>query len=97
LLLGHGGGGRPIPAAIGGKVGRRRGARATQCGGETGGGTSERRAHRRGSFHGGATRLEGNCGEGRRLVVVVGGSRLGMVVGTRAIVGVASTERKSSR
>jgi hypothetical protein len=44
-----------------------RGARATWHGGETTEGTSERRAHWRGSFHKGAARSEGNGGEGRCL------------------------------
>jgi hypothetical protein len=35
---------------------------------------------------------EGNDGEGWRSVVEVGGSRFRKVVGTRAVVGVASTE-----
>jgi hypothetical protein len=52
-----------------------RGARATWRGGETAGGTSERRAHRRSSFHEGAARPEGNGGEGWRPVVVVDSSR----------------------
>jgi hypothetical protein len=46
-----------------------------------------------GGVHGGAARPEGNGGEGRRPVLEVGGSRLGKVVGTRAVIGAASTER----
>jgi hypothetical protein len=49
-------------------------------------GTSERRAHRRGTAAG-----------GRHLVVVVGGSWFGKVVGTWAVIGVASTEWEGSR
>jgi hypothetical protein len=41
-----------------------RGARATRRGGKTARGTSEMRAHRRGSFHGGTARSEGNGGGG---------------------------------
>jgi hypothetical protein len=74
-----------------------RGARATRRGGKMAGGTSERRAHRRGGFHGGTARPEGNGGEARRPMVVVGNSWYRKVVGTRAIVGVASTEREGSR
>jgi hypothetical protein len=69
-----------------------RGTRATQCGGKTAGGTSEWRAHRRGSFPGGTARPEGNDGEGWRPMVVVGGLQFRKVVGTRVVVGVASTE-----
>jgi mRNA-degrading endonuclease toxin of MazEF toxin-antitoxin module len=61
------------------------------------GGTSERRAHRRGSFHGEMARPEGNDGEGRRPVVVVDSSRFRKVTGARVVVGVASTEREGSR
>jgi hypothetical protein len=46
-----------------------------------------------GGFHGGVAWPEGNGGEGRRLVVEVGGSRFGKVVRTRAVVGVVLTER----
>jgi hypothetical protein len=46
-----------------------------------------------GGVHGGTARPEGNGGEGRRPVVEVGDSRLGKVVGTRAVVGAVSTER----
>jgi hypothetical protein len=59
-------------------------------------------AHRRGGLTGGAVftgrmaRPEGNDGEGRCPVVVVNGSRFRMVVETRAVVGVASIERKGS-
>jgi hypothetical protein len=60
------------------------------------GGTSERRAHQRGSFHGGAARSEGNDGEGQRPVVVIGSSQFGKVVRARAVVGVASMEREGS-
>jgi hypothetical protein len=60
------------------------------------GGTSKRRAHRRGGFHGGVAWPEGNSGEGRCPVVVVSGSRFRMVVETRVVVGVASIERKGS-
>jgi hypothetical protein len=74
-----------------------RGARATRRDGETVGGTSQRRAHWRGSFHGGAARPEGNGGEGRRSVVVVGSSRFEKVAGARAVVGVASMKREGSR
>jgi hypothetical protein len=61
------------------------------------GGTSERRAHRRGSFHGGTTQPEENGGEGRRPVVVVGSSWFRTVVGARAIVGMASMEPLGSQ
>jgi hypothetical protein len=61
------------------------------------GGTSERRAHQRGSFHGGVARSEGNGGEGRRPVVVVGSSRFGKVVGAWVVIGVVSTEQEDSR
>jgi hypothetical protein len=54
------------------------------------GGTSERRAHRRGRFHGGAAQPEGNGGEVWRPVVVVGSSRFGKVARAQAVVGVAS-------
>jgi hypothetical protein len=70
---------------------------ATRRGGETAGGTSERRAHQRGSFHGGVARPEGNVSEGRRSVVVVGSSRIEKVAGAWAIVGVVSTAREGSR
>jgi hypothetical protein len=43
-------------------------------------------------FPRGAARSEGNGSEGRHPVVEVSGSRLGKVVGTRAVVGVASME-----
>jgi hypothetical protein len=46
-----------------------------------------------GGVHGGVAQPEGNGGEGRRPVLEVGGSRLGKVVGTRAVIGAASTER----
>jgi hypothetical protein len=52
--------------------------------------TSEGGGSPEGSFHGGTTQPEGNGGEGRRPVVEVGGSRFGKVVGTLAVVGVAS-------
>jgi hypothetical protein len=74
-----------------------RGARATRRSGEMAGGASERRAHRRGSFHGGAARSEGNGGQGRCPVVVVGSSQYGKVLGARAVAGVASMEREGSR
>jgi hypothetical protein len=45
-----------------------------------------------GGVHGGAAWPEGNGGEGRCPVVEVGGSRLGKMVGTRAVVGAASAE-----
>jgi hypothetical protein len=61
------------------------------------GGTSERRAHRRGSFHGGMTRPEGNDGEGRCPMVVVGSSWFRKVARARVIVGVASTEWEGRR
>jgi hypothetical protein len=48
-----------------------------------------------GGFHGGAAQPEGNGGEGRRPVEEVGGSWFGNVVGTWAVVGMASTERVS--
>jgi hypothetical protein len=51
----------------------------------------------KGGVHGGAARPKGNDREGRRPVVEVGGSRLGKVVGTWVIVGVASTERVSGQ
>jgi hypothetical protein len=72
-------------------------ARATRRSGEMAGGASERRAHERGSFHGGAARSKGNGGEGRRPVVVVGNSRFGKVARARAVVGVALTEQEGSR
>jgi hypothetical protein len=43
------------------------------------------------------THPEGNDGEGRRPVVEVSGSRLGKVVGTRAVIGAASTEHVGGR
>jgi hypothetical protein len=55
--------------------------------------TDERGGSLEGGVHGGVTRPEGNDGEGRRPVVEVDSSRLGKVVGTRAVVGAASTER----
>jgi hypothetical protein len=61
------------------------------------GGTSERRAHRTGSFHRGTARPEGNIGEGRRLVVVVGSSWFGKMVEAQAAVGAASMEWEGSR
>jgi hypothetical protein len=48
-----------------------------------------------GGVHGGAAWPEENCGEGWRPVVEVGGSRLGKMVETRAVIGAASTERVS--
>jgi hypothetical protein len=60
------------------------------------GGTSERRAHRRGRFHGGAAQPEGNGGEVWRPVVVVGSSRFGKVARAQAVVGVASMEQEGS-
>jgi hypothetical protein len=42
-------------------------------------------------------RPEGNVGDGQRPVVEVGGSRLGKLVGTRAVVGAASMERVCGR
>jgi hypothetical protein len=54
--------------------------------------TGERGGSPEGSVHGGAAQPEGNGGEGRRPVVEVGGSRLGKVVRTRAVIGAASTE-----
>jgi hypothetical protein len=42
-------------------------------------------------------RSEGNGGEGWRSVMEVGSSQFRKVVGTRAVVGVASTERVSGR
>jgi hypothetical protein len=98
LLLGHGGGGRP--ADSGGdrrQGGPGRGARATRHDGETAGGALERRAQRRGSFHRGAARPEGNGRDGRRLVVVVGISQFGKVARVRAVIGLASMKREGSR
>jgi hypothetical protein len=46
-----------------------------------------------GGVHGGTAQPEGNGGEGRRPVVEVGDSWLRKVVGTRTVIGVASTER----
>jgi hypothetical protein len=60
------------------------------------GGTTERRAHRRGSFHGGTTQPEGNGGEGWRPMVVVGSSQFGKVARARVVIGVPSTEREGS-
>jgi hypothetical protein len=74
-----------------------RGARATRRDGETTGGLSERRAHRRGSFHGGATRPDWNGGEGRRPVVGVGSLWFEKVAGAQAVTRVAWTEREGSR
>jgi hypothetical protein len=53
--------------------------------------TSEGGGSLEGNFHGGTAQPEGNGGEGRRPVVKVGGSQFGKVVGTRAVIGVAST------
>jgi hypothetical protein len=61
------------------------------------GGTSERRALRRGSFHRGVARPEGNGGEGQHPVVVVSSSWFGKVAGAWTVVGVVSTEREGSR
>jgi hypothetical protein len=54
-------------------------------------------AHQRVVSTGGAARLEGNGGEGWHPVVGVSGSRLGKVVGTRAVIGATSMERVGDR
>jgi hypothetical protein len=59
--------------------------------------TSEGGGSLEGSFNDGAARPEGNGSEGRRLVVEVGGPRFRKVVKTRAVIGVASTERVGGR
>jgi hypothetical protein len=56
-------------------------------------GHRRRRRLTRGWCPRGASRSEGNDGEGRHPMVEVGGSRLRKVVETRAVVGAASTER----
>jgi hypothetical protein len=59
--------------------------------------TGEGRGSPEGGFHRGTARPEGNGGDRRRPEVEVGDSRFGKVVGTRAVVGVASTERVGGR
>jgi hypothetical protein len=59
--------------------------------------TSERGGSPEGSIDRGAAQPEGNIDEGWRPVVEVGGSRLGKVVGTQAVVGAASMEHISGR
>jgi hypothetical protein len=69
---------RRWPADFGGdqrQGGSGKGARATRHGEEMTGGTSERKAHWRGSFHGGVAQSEGNNSEGWSPVVVVGSSQ----------------------
>jgi hypothetical protein len=55
--------------------------------------TDEEGGSPEGSVHGGMARPVGNDSDGQCPVVEVGGSWFGKVVGTRAVVGVASTER----
>jgi hypothetical protein len=59
--------------------------------------TSEGGGSPEGSFDDGVAWPEGNGSEGRRLVVEVGGPWFGKVVKTRAVIGVASTERVGGR
>jgi hypothetical protein len=85
----RGGGGRPISTVTDGKVG---------WGGALGlhGAVGKwLEAHRRGGLTGGVVST-GDGGEARRPMVVVGNSWFRKVVGTRAVVGVASTSRRAA-
>jgi hypothetical protein len=90
--------GEPEALDGGTDFGERHHSEVGSCVGEMGGGdTGEGGGSLEVDFHRGATRSEGNIGEGRRLVVDVDGSPLRKVVRTQAVIGAASMERFCGR